>query len=201
VAKKLYLVPMVFSDRGRPCWYPKYLSGSGVSWAGIRWFGTDPATYLIMADVTPAQDTQLSGRPDVTALPNLSNIGNQIGGALSTVQARLEDLNLPADWVTSTMTYRQVLRYITAAMFLSQRMRIVLRGTEEPSPANLFPPGVTLATRVNELSPRRRQALLQVLQEMEVDTSGLDNSSTMRAVIRRVAEQKGREFQLFMESI
>lgn len=198
--KKLYILPMIHTDVGRGGYYPKYLPGTGVAWAGIRWFGTDPPSYLIMADVTTGQDTQLGLQSDVISLPELANLDNQIGGALSQVQTKLEALNLPSEWVTSTFTYRQIIRLITAAMFLSQRARRLM-GTTDPDGWNLFPAGMTLATRVNQLSPKRRQVLTQTLADLGVDTSNLDNASPMRAVIREVAQQKSAEFKLFLEKI
>jgi len=197
--KRLYIVPSIVpTQRGNL--YPKYMDGGETSgWAGIRWFGTDPPSYLVLADVSEAFHDQIGLKTDVIILPQLNNIDNQVGANLTQVQNKLQALNLPSEWVTATFTYRQILRLITAAMMLSQRTRYLLKGQVDGS--KLFPPGVSLSTRVNQLSPTRRAALIQAGQDLGVDTSGLSGASTMREVIRTVAQQKPGAFELGLQQI
>src|SRR5687768_14916725 len=61
---------------------------------------------LMAADMTAAQHTLLSSKTDVDAIP--ANLDNTIGAQLATVKTRMRAWNIPANWLTSTTTYRQL---------------------------------------------------------------------------------------------
>lgn len=180
---RLYIIPTIqvvkppFSTAGR---WPKYIHDQGVQWVMMD-FGFQP-TALVCVDVNDTQHTALSGQSDVITIP--TNLDNTIGGALTQVQDALETLKFPSEWVTSGHTYREVLRMVTGALRVAQRVHGIL-GTN----GNLFPSGVTLNTEYQDLNSGVKSALVQVAQEKNIDYSSLSPTSTLRAILRTFGTQ------------
>lgn len=142
-------------------------------------FGAEP-TALLAADVSAGQITTLQGLPDITLIP--ANLDNQLGGALGQVQTALEALNLPADNIVATWTYRQVLRGVIAIYLVSQRFEGLRR-------ARIFGGGITLTSTLGDLSTAARQSLQDAASQLGYDYSGLTLSSTLREVLKKLALQ------------
>jgi hypothetical protein len=69
--------------------------------------------FFVAANVTTQQHNTIAAQADVIAIP--ADVNAEIGAAaLSNVQTRLEQLRIPADWVTAGHTYRQVLKRVLA---------------------------------------------------------------------------------------
>lgn len=158
---------------------PKYAS---THLAGINWnmmdYGDEPFC-LVAADLGSGHSA-LAAESDVTALP--ADLNQEIGGQLSTVQNTLESLNIPSDWVQSTHTYKRVLRAATLIFQIAQRHQGLSFG-------RIFTAGVTLDTQFNQLSSTARNRLLSVAQTMKLDTSGLGGASTLRQILKALADQ------------
>lgn len=145
-------------------------------------FGAEP-TALLAADVSAAQITTLQGLPDVTLIP--ANLDSQLGANLATVQAEQEALNLPADILVGTNTYRQVLRGDIAIYLVAQRFRAI-RGTVN---GRFFPPGITLSSTLGDLPVQARQDLQIAATQLGYNYDGLTLASTMRQVLKKLASQ------------
>lgn len=190
---RFYLVPLEFSldGRRRGSKYfpflgdpdPPALMSATIPYA-LQPFGAEP-TALLAADVDAAQHTTLAGLADVTVIPQ--NLDSQLGANLATVQAQLEALNIPANAVTATNTYRQVLRGVIAIFSVSQRFYSI-RGTS-PAGSRLFPPGITFATTLGDLSVDVRSDLQTAATQLGYDYSGLTLTSTLRQVLNKLASQ------------
>lgn len=186
---RFYLVPVESAARVRG---PKYFDYAGdpdppalmvgVNYAMIP-FGSEP-TALLAADLSPSQITTMAGLADVTVIP--ANLDNQLGANLATVQSELEALNLPADMITASNTYRQVLRGVLAIFTVAQRFKAI-RGNL--TNGRLFPAGITLATTLGSLSASVRQDLQTAANNLGYDYAGLDASSTLRDVLKKLASQ------------
>ena len=77
-------------------------------------FGAEPACMLGVGDIPDGVHSVLANYPDCVALP--LNLDNQIGAQITQARNVIEALNIPANWVQETHTYRQVARVI-ASMF------------------------------------------------------------------------------------
>lgn len=187
MAKRLYIVPKVQgAGRAANSFGPKYIWALGYEWAGMD-YGLE-AWYLVCADLPPSVHDLLVLNPDVTALPE--DIDQEIGQpALTTVQAKLEAANLPADWVTASHTYRFVLRMVTGAIRLAQRCHGNVRRTGGGAGGRLFPPGITLDTQYNQLAPIIQAALIEAADQFQIDRTGLTGASTMREILRTFGQQ------------
>jgi hypothetical protein len=187
---RFYLVPIETVDRPEGGTYrlAKYFTVSRVPRASdllsVRWqmvdFGFEP-TALVAADVTTAQNTSLAAQSDVTVIP--ANIDNTLGANVATVQSKLEALNIPADNLVAGATYRQVLRGVIGIFLIAQRFSAMQNG-------RLFPPGITLSTTLGDLSQATRQKLIDAADQLRYDRSGLDLTSTLRQVLKQIANQQ-----------
>jgi hypothetical protein len=135
---------------------------------------------LVRADVTDAEHTALNGHADVIVVP--ANLDSNVGAALGTVQTRLDQINVPSDWVTATHTYRQVLRFVG-------RYGCLLQVFGRRALARFFEL-YTLDSTMAQLSAAHRDRLREAATEIGVsDTSSINGSSTVREVLRLLTDQ------------
>ena len=185
VFTRFYIVPVVgtgadHTDGRRP----KYLDTLGVARWNAMDYGAEPV-MLVFAEVTAAQDATLTANPDVFALPvNLD--ANLTVAEAATVRTVLEALNIPAsNWVTTSVTWRQLLRTVAQTMQFLQRLNAV-QGKMRP-----FGGTVTLSTRWNQLSAAQQLALREAAFSMGFSTSAIVGSSNFRAMLKAMADQWG----------
>ena len=181
MAFRLYLIPIIGAGVKGDARRPKYLGDGTIAspWSGMD-YGLD-RWMVVGADLSVADDSTLAGQPDVLALP--VNLALQLTAPqVTTMQAALEAINLPAGWVDTTFTWQQVVRIVLGVLSFMQRFAAL-------SGASLFPTGVTLATTVGGLAVSARTNLLQAAMELGLDTSGVTGSSTLRQVLKNVGTQ------------
>lgn len=177
MAWHLYLLPIIgTTDR-----LPKYIEALGVSWS-MRDYGQQPEC-LVAADVSAAQHSSIIGNGDVQFIPD--NLDQQIGGALSTVEAALSSRHIPDGWVTSNMTYRFVIRKILGAFKFLVRFHIV-SGISAPA---INGANVTLNTQFQDLGANARQGLLDTAATFKLDISDFSGTSTLRQILKGVCDQ------------
>lgn len=188
MATRLYVLPLITTttpkgDRRDPKYLDTHLAG--VEWS-LMDMGDEPIC-LVAADVG-AEHAAFAAETDVLALP--ANLDQPLGAQLATVQNALEARNIPAGWVQSTHTYRQVVRVVAQAFQFLQRLQVV-------RPGRLFGGGVTLDTRFNQLPAAVRSALTAAATDLGYDTSGLTGTSTLRTILKTMADQ-WRQIELFI---
>lgn len=204
MAIRYYLIPIFeqFDGTGIVLQFrtPKYLPTKGTPFTPLitndqnlpqfwemRDFGLEP-TALVAINVTPAQHTLLAAQSDIVVIP--TNIDNNVGAAnLATVQAALENLHIPGDAVVAGTTYRQIIRGVTAIFAVAQRFDGMAGG-------RLFPVGVTLSTQLSDLSANIRQKLQQAATDLGYDYGGLTLTSTLRDVLKTLANQTAPQTML-----
>lgn len=183
---RFYLLPLIGDGVSvKSALRPKYAADWAIDHPGVglrsEWkeFARE-GTYLVAADVTVAQNTEISGNADVITIP--ANLDSQIGAALATVQSKLDALNIPSDWVQSTNTYRDVLRVVIKVFRLINRFNAQQK-------VNFFASGVTLNTQINQLNAAQRNALTQAAQSFGLDAGGITPTMQIRQALRIVAVQ------------
>jgi hypothetical protein len=143
-------------------------------------FGQE-GTMLVCADADVTTHAMLALLPRVTQLPaDLDQ--NLTAGAVTVVEAALEARNIPAHWVSTSLTYRQVLRGV-AGIF--QFAKIYYRQHN----LRLFRNGVNLDTRVNQIPQAERDRLSATAEAAGLDTSGITGTTTVRQILRLLGEQ------------
>lgn len=178
---RFYLVPTVTPETGPPgVIAPKYFGDGTVSasWSAMDY--QSEAAMLVRADVTSEQHTTLAAQTDVLAVPTpITTLVSAV--ALSRVQSVLEGANLPAGWVTTSHSYRDVLRAVAKVMGLLQRYH--------GQWGRLFGSGITLSTTIGQLPQATRTRLRDAATSLGLDISGLTNQMTLRQALRHLADQ------------
>ena len=160
---------------------PKYIADAIVGpWQAMDYGQED--WMLVAADVTPTEHSTIAANADVVAVP--ANLNNTVGAQLGTVQSKLEAANIPADWVTSGMTYRIVLKWTIRIILLMQRFHGL-----DGAAARFFNSGLTLDSTVSDLPVAVRQRLAAAAARWNLDITGITGSTTIRAALRYLGQQ------------
>lgn len=189
MADNFYIVPKMAETRfGAPAFRPKYFPASFnripadvvlVGNQDVTWSACDAGESMIVySPNTAAQHTALSAQADCVAIPPLDNV---IGaGALASVKAQIEALNLPAQWVQVGMTYRTVLRVLIGLVQLINAMdglgqRPTLTGN--------------LGRTIGSLTAAMQAALYSACAALRIDSSGILPATTVRAALFDFGQQ------------
>lgn len=179
VALRFYIVPKIGSGTFADPFRAKYIRDLAIPYSAMD-YGLEN-TFLAAVNVTAAQNTSLSSNLDVIAIPQ--NIDATIGlTALGTVQSKLEDLHVPSEWVTTSNTYRDVIRAVGKLFQFMQRFHARQLRT-------FFESGITLDTRMNELTANQRTALADTSDSFGLDRSAITNTTTVRQALRILFQQ------------
>ncbi len=182
---RYYVVPKVGTGAFNDPFRPKYTNPNelGVGW-NVGPFQSMPYglenVFLLSVNLDATQHSTLAAQTDVLSVPNpISNTVSAL--ARSTVKTKLEAGNIPADWVTTAMSYQQVLSRVIRLVLFMQRFSNIF--------GLVFDAGATLDTRINQLTVNARQALNQAAQSMGADTSSIQGTTLIRAALVIVADQ------------
>jgi hypothetical protein len=117
----------------------------------------------------------------VIAIP--ADLDSTIGlTALTTVQSKLEGLHVPAGWVTQANTYREVCaRSASCSCSCSGLKRLQLRV--------FFESGITLDTRINQLTQRAAHALTDAASRWGLDVSSITGPMLIRQALKILGDQ------------
>lgn len=176
---RFYIVPKTGAGTRADSVRPKYIGDLGIGYSAMD-YGLEN-TFLAACAPDAATHTSLASNLDVIAIPQ--GLDSAIGlTALSTVQAKLEGLHVPAGWVNETHTYRDVVRAVGKMFVFMQRFHGQQLRT-------FFESGVTLDTRINQLTQAQRQALLDAATSLGLDTSSITGSMLIRQALKTLADQ------------
>jgi hypothetical protein len=148
----------------------------------IRGYGAE-GVALVVVDVSTLDHGIISGNADVLSFPeNLDTSPNTANrnAAITALEAR----NIPAGWINAGITWRQILRAVAK----------IIRITKElDGGANfigrLFDNGRTFSTQFQDLPIGVRQRMIAYATEKGWDTSGLSSTSTLRQILKFLADQ------------
>jgi len=188
MARRLYIVPQVPIGSGprAATLVPKYIAALTKRWGAMQ-FGFEQ-WLIVVADLPDTTHDLLALEADVIAVPR--RLDAEIGTNLTTVQTKLEMMNLPSGWITASQTYRFVLRMVVGAFRLASYVHGYVRAHNQPhETGRLFPAGVTLSTQYNQLNPYVRDGLIAAADHFKIDRSGLSGTSTLRQIVKTFGEQ------------
>jgi hypothetical protein len=185
---RFYILPIEVVDGNKRG--PKYLHwrfdpdppGILVNRYSLKDYGLIDAA-LVACDLTLAQHQQLAAEIDVAAAPqNLDQTVSAI--ALPQVVAVLEALRIPAGWVTTSHTYRELLRMVGGLFLFAQRYHGM---HNEP----LIDNAAQLDLRWNQIPQARRQRIQETADEMGYDYSAVQNTWLIRRILKHLGDQWG----------
>jgi len=169
---------------------PKYIYWSGalgeehpgmVVPHGIMDYGALMDVCVMVADVTQDQHEQLTAEVDVAGAPE--DIDQNISPvAIPKVQAVLEALRIPADWVDTSYTYRAILRMVTGLFQFAQR-HYGLHHEE------LITSVSQLDLRWNQIPLDKRTRIIATADSFGYDYSEVANQWLVRRILKHLADQ------------
>lgn len=188
MALRLCLVPIIGSGSSpRDSRRPKYFGTPDVpeNWGGTD-YGFEP-WMLVASDLSAASVTFLTAQGDAFLIPeNLDAI--LTSGQVNTVQNQLESMNIPAEWVTTTLNWRFVIRVVLGLFRFMARFAAVY-GNITGTNVRVFSGGVNLSRSFSSLSADVRSALITTADQLSLDRSGITGITTLRQILRSVGEQ------------
>lgn len=188
---RLYLVPQIgtgiFPDGRRPKYFVDDLA---VPWVGMD-YGFQPV-YLVGADLSPTDDTFVIGQADVFGFP--FDLDPQLtAGQANVAEAALELFFIPANWVTASLTWRDVAR-TTAGMFqYMQRLNVIvgnvilLDGTSNR----------TLNTQWQNVPVNIQTGIRLAASQLGYNTTFIANNTQVRAIFKNFSDQWGSKPFIF----
>lgn len=182
MAFRLYLVPVVGTGTRADPRRPKYFADGTVTggWGGAD-YGFEP-WMVVGADLSTADNATIAGQADTLVLPaNLD--GLLTAGNVTTVQTKLEAIFVPADWVTTAQTWRQVVRIVLGMFGLLQRFHGIHGNVR------LFGSGITLETTFSQLSQTVRDELQLTASSLGVSTAGIVGATSIRQAWKILSDQ------------
>jgi hypothetical protein len=178
MAIRVYLMPMIIAERGRPGTMrrlPKYLGLLAGNCTCLR-YGAE-LVCLLVADVTDAEHTAIAANADVRAFP--ADLDTAVTGQARVQLANaLEALDIPAQWVNG-QSFRVVLRRLRGVFDLACNL--------EGSGLSL--PKGALDSQLNALPAQARAGLLAAAGRLGLDTAGINGNSTLRAALAALGAQ------------
>jgi len=183
---RFYLIPMEEGPGFREVKYFRTRWGSGTIDApmGVMDYGLMNVA-LVVSDVTAEQHDLLVSEIDVVSIPQ--NINENVSAiALPQVKAAIESLRIPADWITTNNTYRELLRMIASLFQFVQRYH----GMHDEV---LIDNQSQLDLRWNEIPQNRQQKIIATADFLGYDYSWVTNTMLVRTILKGLADAWGNK--------
>lgn len=174
---------VVTAPSGSQTGQPEYPMPAG-SRSQVMDYGTQPHC-LVAVDTTIENHAALAANADVDQFP--ADLDSDVGaGNLESVQNVLEARNLPGDAVVAAASYRRVLRGVVVIFLIAQRFSGIAKAGG--GNRNLFS-NVNLETTIGQIPATRRQWLIQAIDELGYDRTGITNATTIRQALNILTAQ------------
>ena len=104
--------------------------------------------------------------------------------AVTTAETYLESIGMPAHWVSTSYTYREVLRIVGGCFLYMQRVTAILGRA-------ITLTGGVLGMQMQNIAADIRAAMAQAADEQGFDYSGVTATTTVRQVLKAMADAWG----------
>jgi hypothetical protein len=185
MAFRLYIVPAIVHPQLNTR-FPKHFTAIS-DWAGMD-YGHNP-TFLVAADLTPAQDTALVANADVFGFPFNLDTGIS-GGAITSVRNIHEAFLIPAQVIPAT--YRLMARYDAGLFQFMGRLAAVIAartGTNEV----VIDTAAKLNVQFGTLPVENQGDVLEAASQLGYDTSFIVSTTQIRAILKVFGDAWGNE--------
>jgi len=145
-------------------------TGLDVPWGALPWGKDD--TFLLGAEVTPAQHLTLAAAAGVTALPIDDGVSLSTADQAA-VRAFADALGLPSSWITGGETGKNLARSLAGIAVVLQRFNGRAR----------FALTDKLPLLVRDLTVAQRDHLLAVATDLGLSRAGITEDSTIGALV------------------
>ncbi len=190
MAVELFLIPMVqfgLNRFGQPHYDPKYVGQNTnvVGYGVIRYSRVSEALVLVQAP--SAELTSIRGNTEVMSIATVSNIDNQINvSQRNGIRAYLEAREVPAQWVNTGDTRRELIRGLAGIYLFAQRVEARTgTGLKE----SFRQAGITLEDTWLSLPQGAKNILLETAESFGWETPGFTNTVTVREILKFFSSQ------------
>jgi hypothetical protein len=185
---RLYIVPKIGDGTKANPWRAKYFADNTLSprptYSSMD-YGFEP-WFVVGADLSAPDHSTIAGEPDAFALPTDLDATLTVGQVTS-VQNKLEAINVPAGWVNTSLTWRAAVRIVLGMFSFIQRLGALLNAGQTLGVP--FFGTVNLSTTISQLSGGTVTALQQAAVDLNLSTTGIVGSTTLRSALKTLADQ------------
>jgi hypothetical protein len=179
---RYYVLPItrtVENQRGPKYFQWRFGAGINCPWSMKDYGLMDQC--VVCADISDADHTALAANADVLSIPvNIDNTLNIV--ARNTARDYLESINVPAGRINTNDTYRSVLRSVLGIFLFLQRVTAI-RGEA------IDWVSVSLSMEWQNIPTAWRNAMMQAATEMGYSTNGVTSTTTLRTILKYMADQ------------
>lgn len=194
MAFRLYIVPVIaFGPHNARA--PKYFQDGTIDLSQypdgfasyIDYPSASSGNLMVAADLTASDDNLVIGKADAFGLP-FDLAPNLNAGQVTSVQNKLESINVPAGWVNTSLTWIFVLRTVLGMFSFLQRFVERYAAVNGGVILDIFS-GRSLSSTFSSLPLAVRTALTDAANSFNLDTSGITGASTLRQILKIMADQ------------
>lgn len=183
MATRLYLVPITGAGTRTDPRAPKYFRDGTIPTVAVLTaapYGFEP-WVVVTADLPDDDRETVVAKSDAFLIPADLDVTLSTGAVIS-VSNKLEAINIPAGWVNTTLTWRDVMRTVLWMSAFMQRFTAL-------NVSRLFTGGVTLTSTVASLPAPVRANLAQAVTDLGLAAAGVTGGTTLRAGLKALAVQ------------
>ncbi len=143
-------------------------------------FGRDPF-YFAVGYLTQAEKDSISLIPGVDSFPK--NINPNIpAGQITTIKNRFDELDIPSHFVTTSITWRQLLRFLVQYTQIGQRFY-------SQNQQKMISGNIAMQTLWGNLPPGAKNKLLNVATSFNMTKEGFTTNSTVGQILKGLVDQ------------
>jgi hypothetical protein len=187
MANRLYIVPRIGTGTHDDPYRAKYFGdGTVPERYSATYYGFEPLAFVV-ADLSAADQATITAFTDARILPtDLSQ--NLTGAQVTATSSYLEGVGIPAGWITTSLTWTQVLRVILGIFSFMQRMSVLYSDANGGAHVSIFGGGATLDSTFGSLPTAVRTAMIAAAQDQGISTAGLQAGTTIRVILKALGD-------------
>jgi hypothetical protein len=187
---ELFLIPMIVvgTNRfGQPHKAPKYIHDDPnvIGYSAVRYSRVSEAIVAVEADQTTLN--ALAGESDVFRMADDSTIDNTINnGQRNSIRNFLEARDIPAQWVNTGDTRREIIRGLAGIFLFAQRVE---GRTGEGLKESFQQAGISLDSTWSSLPQSAKDILTETADSFGWTNPGFTGSTTIREILIFMSQQ------------
>ena len=185
MATRLYVMPSITETlNGRLTKHPKYDS----IWASVAIasqyvdFGGEPR-FIVAVDIDDVTDALVTANADVFVILVATLDDLLTAAAVTNLQTKLESVHIPADWINTSLSMRNVVGTVLRMFQLWQALNGQGVG------GTVFAGGINLDSTFSSLPASTRTKLQAAAVALNLDISWVSGSTLIRAILKGAADR------------
>lgn len=185
MARSIYVMPIIGDGTKGNSRRPKYLDTHLAGFNSSMFdYGDEPWCLVGVQDITAPARTALEAEGDVFPIPD--NLDQSMGSTQTRnqVRTRLEQVDIPGQWVQTATTWREVVRFVGAVCQYAQRYQGLGTGT------TWFPGNVNLNSTFGTQSQAVQDNMLAAAASFPgMSTAAFIAGNALRTVVQSIGDQ------------